>query len=87
MLDAVRHISNKPAGTGKPAVRHTGAVVNEVVQASQEHRGNGSACPTLGPERLQTVDEGGDGLFGLVEHGAADPDDELSLGDVNAALV
>ena len=87
MLDAVWLVGSKPTGTGEPAARHAWAVVDEVVQTSEEHGGNGPACSALRPEGLQTVDEGGNGLFGLVEHGAADPDDELSLGDVNAALV
>ena len=87
MLDAVWLLSSKPTGTRKPAVRHAGAVVDKVVQTSEEHCGNGPACTALRPECLQAVNEGGNGLFRLVEHRAADADNELSLGDVNAALM
>lgn len=87
VLDAVRLVGDERAGAGEPAVGHGRAVVHEVMQSAQEDRGDRGSRRAPRPEGLHAVDEGRDGLVGLVEHRPTDADDQLPLGDVGPGVV
>jgi hypothetical protein len=53
------------------------------VHPADEHRGNGSASRTLSTESMEALEQYRRCLVGVLEHGVADADHQLALGDVN----